>query len=202
MPSGRRMSSEWTTTSPSQVSSGPGGCFVEVSTASKRSSVSAGDVPRSTAMSLSCSLARLKPDASSLGKNAGPAIFAVAVMCARTSRTVHLLHSEGVAHCSSDRPRTSSARDLRSAWMTGQISMVPPGLAVDRQATTRLAVGALFALAGHLTALNVTMLIERGEFLAALLALLREAAAGQGRLVFLGGEAGVGKTTLTAALAG
>jgi len=46
------------------------------------------------------------------------------------------------------------------------------------------------------------MLIERGEFLAALLALLREAAAGQGRLVFLGGEAGVGKTTLTAALAG
>jgi DNA-binding CsgD family transcriptional regulator/tetratricopeptide (TPR) repeat protein len=48
----------------------------------------------------------------------------------------------------------------------------------------------------------MTMLIERGEFLAALLALLREAAAGQGRLVFLGGEAGVGKTTLTAALAG
>jgi DNA-binding CsgD family transcriptional regulator/tetratricopeptide (TPR) repeat protein len=48
----------------------------------------------------------------------------------------------------------------------------------------------------------MTMLIERGEFLAALLGLLREAAAGQGRLVFLGGEAGVGKTTLTAALAG
>ena len=47
----------------------------------------------------------------------------------------------------------------------------------------------------------MTMLIERGEFLAALLGLLREAAAGQGRLVFLGGEAGVGKTTLTAALA-
>src|SRR5215475_14051383 len=53
-----------------------------------------------------------------------------------------------------------------------------------------------------LTAFNMTMLIERGEFLAALLGLLREAAAGQGRLVFLGGEAGVGKTTLTAALAG
>jgi DNA-binding CsgD family transcriptional regulator/tetratricopeptide (TPR) repeat protein len=48
----------------------------------------------------------------------------------------------------------------------------------------------------------MTMLIERGEFLAALLGLLREAAAGQGRLVFLGGEAGVGKTTLTTALAG
>ena len=49
----------------------------------------------------------------------------------------------------------------------------------------------------------MTMLIERGECLASLLGLLSEAAAGgQGRLVFLGGEAGVGKTTLTAALAG
>jgi len=49
----------------------------------------------------------------------------------------------------------------------------------------------------------MTMLIERGEFLASLLGLLSEAAAGgQGRLVFLGGEAGVGKTMLTAALAG
>jgi predicted ATPase len=50
-------------------------------------------------------------------------------------------------------------------------------------------------------ALNMTMLIERGEFLASLLALRDEAAAGQGRLVFLGGEAGVGKTALTTALA-
>src|SRR5437870_3904174 len=47
----------------------------------------------------------------------------------------------------------------------------------------------------------MTMLIERGECLASLLGLLSEAATGgQGRLVFLGGEAGVGKTTLTAAL--
>ena len=69
-------------------------------------------------------------------------------------------------------------------------------------ATTRQAVADSKGLAGPRTALNMTMLIERGEFLAALLGLLREAAAGQGRLVFLGGEAGVGKTTLTAALAG
>jgi DNA-binding CsgD family transcriptional regulator/tetratricopeptide (TPR) repeat protein len=49
----------------------------------------------------------------------------------------------------------------------------------------------------------MTMLIERGECLASLLGLLSQAAGGgQGRLVFLGGEAGVGKTTLTAALAG
>jgi DNA-binding CsgD family transcriptional regulator len=45
------------------------------------------------------------------------------------------------------------------------------------------------------------VLVEREDALASLTALLEETAAGQGRLVFLGGEAGVGKTTLTAALA-
>src|SRR6266702_5298527 len=46
------------------------------------------------------------------------------------------------------------------------------------------------------------VLIERGNFLASLEGLLGEALGGSGRLVFLGGEAGVGKTTLAAALAG
>src|SRR5712672_844375 len=46
------------------------------------------------------------------------------------------------------------------------------------------------------------VLIERAGFLASLEELLREALDGSGRLVFLGGEAGVGKTTLAAALAG
>ena len=45
------------------------------------------------------------------------------------------------------------------------------------------------------------VLIERAGFLASLEGLLREALDGSGRLVFLGGEAGVGKTTLAAALA-
>ena len=45
------------------------------------------------------------------------------------------------------------------------------------------------------------MLIERAGFLASLEGLLGEALDGSGRLVFLGGEAGVGKTTLAAALA-
>jgi DNA-binding CsgD family transcriptional regulator/tetratricopeptide (TPR) repeat protein len=45
------------------------------------------------------------------------------------------------------------------------------------------------------------VLIERGGFLASLAGLLGEAADGRGRLVFLGGEAGVGKTTLATALA-
>lgn len=44
------------------------------------------------------------------------------------------------------------------------------------------------------------MLVERGQFLDALSGLLGELATGDGRLVFLGGEAGVGKTTLAAAL--
>src|SRR5215203_525538 len=40
------------------------------------------------------------------------------------------------------------------------------------------------------------MLIERGQFVAALGDLLAEATNGNGRLAFVGGEAGVGKTTL------
>ena len=49
--------------------------------------------------------------------------------------------------------------------------------------------------------LNGDVLIERAGFLASLEGLLGEALDGSGRLVFLGGEAGVGKTTLAAALA-
>jgi DNA-binding CsgD family transcriptional regulator/tetratricopeptide (TPR) repeat protein len=45
------------------------------------------------------------------------------------------------------------------------------------------------------------VLIERAAFLASLESLLGEALDGSGRLVFLGGEAGVGKTTLAATLA-
>ncbi|HEV8275498.1 MAG TPA: AAA family ATPase [Streptosporangiaceae bacterium] len=45
------------------------------------------------------------------------------------------------------------------------------------------------------------VLIEREDFLASLEGLLGEAMGGSGRLVFLGGEAGVGKTTLAGALA-
>jgi class 3 adenylate cyclase/DNA-binding CsgD family transcriptional regulator len=43
-------------------------------------------------------------------------------------------------------------------------------------------------------------LIERGDFLASLQSLLGEALGGSGRLVLLGGEAGVGKSALAAAL--
>ncbi len=45
------------------------------------------------------------------------------------------------------------------------------------------------------------VLVEREGFLASLERLLGEALGGSGRLVFLGGEAGVGKTALAAALA-
>jgi predicted ATPase len=45
------------------------------------------------------------------------------------------------------------------------------------------------------------VLVEREGFLASLELLLDEALGGSGRLVFLGGEAGVGKTALAAALA-
>src|SRR6185437_552905 len=45
------------------------------------------------------------------------------------------------------------------------------------------------------------VLVEREGFHASLERLLGEALRGSGRLVFLGGEAGVGKTTLAAAVA-
>jgi len=47
----------------------------------------------------------------------------------------------------------------------------------------------------------MNVLIERGDFLASLEGLLGDALGGSGRLVFLSGEAGVGKTALAAALA-
>ena len=49
--------------------------------------------------------------------------------------------------------------------------------------------------------LNGGVLIEREYLLASLTALVDDAAAGRGRLVFLGGEAGVGKSALATALA-
>ena len=44
------------------------------------------------------------------------------------------------------------------------------------------------------------MLVERDQDLAALDLLLQDALAGRGELVFLGGEAGVGKSALVAAV--
>jgi hypothetical protein len=77
-------------------------------------------------MSLLCMPVKLNPDASSLPKNAGGVVLAVAVMWATTSRTVHSPHSEGAAHCWSLSAARSEARALRSLWTVGQISIVPP----------------------------------------------------------------------------
>ncbi len=52
------------------------------------------------------------------------------------------------------------------------------------------------------SAFNEEVLLERKDTLTGLTELAERAAAGAGSLVFLGGEAGVGKTALTAALAG
>src|SRR5579862_6125597 len=128
------MSSEWMITSPSHVGLGPGGCLDESTSALNRANASAGELPRSRAMSLRCMLVMLKPDAISFGKNAPPLILAVAVMCATTSRTVHSVHSVGAAHCSSLRPANSVASALRSAWIVGHVSLdaIVPNLPVFR----------------------------------------------------------------------
>src|ERR1700730_1352893 len=115
------------------VSAGPGGCLTDVSTASKRARVSAGESPLCTAISLVCNLVRLNPDASSLGKNAGGVIFAVAVMWATTSRTVHSLHNEGMDQRFSSSVLRSTANALRSAWTTCQMSISPPPLLSSSQ---------------------------------------------------------------------
>ena len=66
--------------SPSQLTFGPGGDLVERPTDVNRLSVSAGELPFSTAMSLACSLAKLKPEVRSFLKKEAGVIFADAVM--------------------------------------------------------------------------------------------------------------------------
>jgi len=56
-------------------------------------------------------------------------VFAVAVMCAKTSRTDHWLHCDSVFHCSSLMGPRSVASDPRSVSIVRQIaalSTVPP----------------------------------------------------------------------------
>src|SRR5580700_10071297 len=117
------MSSAWMIVSPSMVSAGPGGCLVDVTTAWKRSRVSAGEPPRSVAMSFACNRVRLNPDTASRGKNVAGVILAVAVMWATTSRTVQSWLSVFVDHWSSPSPPRSAARARRSEWTVGQMSV-------------------------------------------------------------------------------
>ena len=58
MPSGRRMSSECTITSPSSATFGSGGAVVLVTTRSKRASVSAGEEPRCSARRIATCLSK------------------------------------------------------------------------------------------------------------------------------------------------
>ena len=74
------MSSLWTIVSPSQLSTGPGGCLLDVIRLLKRARVSAG-VPRVRfAISFSLSLLNLKPAPASFGKKVKGVISAVPVM--------------------------------------------------------------------------------------------------------------------------
>ena len=65
------MSSACTIVSPSQVSFGPGGDFVECCLARKFASVSAGVPPLCLAMPLSANLEKLKPEAAKSSRNVG-----------------------------------------------------------------------------------------------------------------------------------
>src|SRR5215472_15747721 len=80
IPSGRRMSSEWTRTSPSIVAGGPGGRPLELTIASNRAKVSAAEDPDWAAMPLACSDSNLNPLLASLGRNDAGVMLAVALM--------------------------------------------------------------------------------------------------------------------------
>src|SRR5215467_6932419 len=80
IPSGPLTSSEWTSTSPSIVAGGPGGRPLELTIASNRASVSAGDDPAWAAMPLACSDSNLNPLLASLGRNVAGVMLAVALM--------------------------------------------------------------------------------------------------------------------------
>ena len=81
-------------------------------TSSKCANPSAGFAPRWAAMSLACMRPKLNPEPISLGKKLPPVIFAVAVMWATTSWTVHLVQSDVADHCSSE----SDCKSVRSAF--------------------------------------------------------------------------------------
>ena len=85
MPSGRRMSSACTSASPSQLSFGPGGADVAVSTARNAARVAAGPPDRSSAIRFSVSREMRNPDFSIPTRNPEGVSFAVATRCASTS---------------------------------------------------------------------------------------------------------------------
>src|ERR1700730_2584555 len=109
MPSGRRMSAEWTTTSPSQVGLGPGGDEVEPLRLRNSDSVAAGSVPRCLRIWGAAKLPKLTPALPKFQKNVAGFNDAVDDMWATMSRTVQPLHNDGEFHCDSVNPARSSA---------------------------------------------------------------------------------------------
>ncbi|GAA4998470.1 hypothetical protein GCM10025734_32130 [Kitasatospora paranensis] len=118
------MSSACTTVSPSQLSTGPGGCATESARAANAARVSAGVPAVSAAMSREAITSNRNPAPAIFRKKPGGVVRAVAVMCARVSRTVRPGQSEAVAHCSAVNRPASASSARRSAWTSGQGSRV------------------------------------------------------------------------------
>src|ERR1700733_763969 len=113
------MSWLWITISATIASSGPGGDVVRSSTDLNPASAPAGVAPCSSFTPLSFMALKRKPLPASLPTNRPGVIFAVVVMCARTSRTVHAEHSDCVAHCASVTFSRSAISATRSPRMSG-----------------------------------------------------------------------------------
>ena len=117
IPSGRRMSSPWMTTSPSHAAFGPHVDVVLSCTARKRARVSAGVAPRCSARRRSlCRSKSTRAPRTLRTQRHGP-MLAAAVRWATVSSTVHRSDSDVVAHCASVSPARSSASAARSTWV-------------------------------------------------------------------------------------
>ncbi len=92
------MSWLWMTISPTIASIGPGGPVVLSSCALKFATASAGVAPCSSLTPRALNALKRKPLPTYLAMNRPGVIFAVVVMCARTSRTVQPAHRDGVDH--------------------------------------------------------------------------------------------------------
>ncbi|CAM5671854.1 hypothetical protein SCALM49S_06183 [Streptomyces californicus] len=116
------MSSPWTTSSTSRVSSEAGGVDVRDTTRRSRASVSSGESPRHR------STPRLFCRSKSNRARTSPAtkpvrvVRAVSTRWAATSCTVHPAQSDGVSHCSGSSRARSSTSAARSACTIRQMS--------------------------------------------------------------------------------
>src|SRR5215467_14135601 len=130
IPSGRRMSSEWITASPSIDSTGPGGWVVSLRWSRKFARPAVGDGVASAATPLAFMLLKTNPAPANEAKNLGGVILAVADMLDCPTMRIIL-----AVRLSRDRPETTSVdtqlAGLRDYATRGNHTVVAECIDVD-----------------------------------------------------------------------